>query len=700
MEDDEIDQEEPEEEDVRVEDETYLTVDEDEEKINNDKEEIDDNEEIESPKNVEDEEEEEEEEEDKKKKPRQEKKRFGHSNRKFREILGKRESKKEELEKREGNLRQRLDVLECSMPAVMVWNVWERMSQGAPVPNLHRLMEKQFRTPAAGEVYCPSTPSRHYDCRVREIEAERKAAQRRLDEARLLWLEKEVKLKERREKLEDAKRIQKERKEKIERLTNEAKKLKEALKKVNEEDITGECGDIQCRERWLSGVNSVDSIKASDVECLAHLRQLAENELTMKKQIADLERREETYMRTLQHADEMWSKMEGDTADTLSALQEQLDAKTETNQQLASRISELEDELEKLRARMALCKAELTKYVSVERIERITGSEDDFAKTTDKMVGIRPKIADKAIEKENDVLDKEILMKVDVEDKEVSIVRPKSEEEIIDAEKPTELIEPEDEEAIVDAEEPTELIEPEDKEAIVDAEEPTELIEPEDEEAIADAEEPTELIELGEEEAIVDAEESTALGEPEDAEAIVDAEEPSEPMEPHVGIDIEKPTEPTELKKIDAIHQYLAMLGSLDELYADDDYGVCSPEYECYEDWQEPDMDEEPDLSPIVFKKAVHPIDDTKEAVKEPIDDKEIDRDIRQPEETERKIRTPILEGIIDKDSVNVPLDKLRSWFDTVESIGLVISRCSTCSVVKLDINTLIEEIGEYAGVR
>lgn len=342
---------------------------------------------------------------------------------------------------------------------------------------------------------------------------------------------------------------------------------------------------------------------------MARLRQLAENELTMKKQIAELERREETYMRTLQHADEMWSKMEGDTADTLSALQAQLDTKTETNQQLASRICELEDELEKLRTRMALCKSELTKYVSVERIETITGSEDDFAKTTDKMVGIKPKIADKAIEKEYEVLDKEILMKVDVEDKEVSI----------DAEKPTEVTKPEDEETVIDGEKPTEIMEPDDEGKIIDP---------------------------------------------------------------------EKPTKPIEPEKMDAIHKYLSMLGSLDELYYDDDYGVCSPEYECYEDWQEPETDEEQpltvraDFGPIISEKIV-PTDDMKDKLEElkQIDDKDeimeqpakVEK-IEQPTDVEKKVKEAEFEASIDKDSANVPLVKLRSWFYTVDSIRSVIS--------------------------
>ncbi|XP_043494465.1 uncharacterized protein LOC122519202 [Polistes fuscatus] len=541
--------------------------------------------------------------------------------RQFREIIGKQELKREELEKREGNLRQRLDVLECSMPAVMVWNVWQRMAQGAPIPNLQQLIEKQFRTPAAGESCCPNTPSQHYDCRIREVEAERKTAHRRLEEARILWLEKDAKLKERRDKLEEAKKIQEERKGKIECLTKEAKKLRETLKKMDEQSEdemagfceSGECGDVQCRERWLRGVSSVDSIKAIDVECLARLRQLAESELMMKKQIAELERKEETYMRTLQHADEMWSKIEGDTADTSSALQEQLDRKANANQQLASRICELEDELEKLRVRMALCRSELTKYTSVEKIETIIGGEDDFAKTTDKMVGIRPKVAAKVIGREDDladVLDKEILIKDKQDDKETL--------------------------------------------AKVD---------------------------------VQDKEVSPVIG---------------------------RPTEPMEPEKMDAMHKYLAMLGSLEELYYDDDYGICGSEFACYEEnWQGIATDVELSTTytgstPVISEKII-PTDDIKEELDEeieeddiltqlideaivksefkhiPEDSKEIDETFKkeddyEEEEIYEEIYEPedILEEIdkpvIDQDNAIIPLNKLRSWVNNVDSIRLVIS--------------------------
>ena len=156
----------------------------------------------------------------------------------FREMIGKHEIKNEELEKKEGDLRQRLEMLECSMPAVMVWNIW-RMSQGAPVPSLRRVVEKQFQGFASGGLPCPSTPSQHYDCRVREVEAERKQAQRRADEARALWAEKEFALEEQKRKLEEARRTQALHKERIEKLTNQVKELKKAKESEGESCQTG-----------------------------------------------------------------------------------------------------------------------------------------------------------------------------------------------------------------------------------------------------------------------------------------------------------------------------------------------------------------------------------------------------------------------------------------------------------------------------
>ncbi|XP_053981521.1 uro-adherence factor A-like [Hylaeus volcanicus] len=344
--------------------------------------------------------------------------------RRFREIIGKREMKNEELEKQQGNLKQRLNILECSMPAVMVWNIW-RMTQGGSVPNLGRVLEKQFQGAASGEVYCPSSPSRHFDCRVREVEAERKQAQKRLEEARTLWLEKMATLEDREKMLEEARKLEKEQKERIEQLAVEARKLREAKSAVEDEGScqAGECGVIECKKKWLDKVPSNASIKSSDIECLEKLQELAEAELNMKRQIADLERREEDYMRTLQQADELWSKLEGDAASTLSGLQEQLDTKTAANQEMADRICQLEDELEKLRTRMASCRSELEKFLSIGKIETLIGRDDDFADVTDGTTSFGIVTKHETIGRDDDF--------ADVDEKDVSIMREMAEKDTL-----------------------------------------------------------------------------------------------------------------------------------------------------------------------------------------------------------------------------------------------------------------------------
>lgn len=282
----------------------------------------------------------------------------------FREMIGKYENRNDELEQRETDLRQRLEMLECSMPAVMVWNIW-RMAQGAPVSQLREVVEKQFVEPGAGFGNCPSTPSQHWDCRVREIEAERKEARRRAEQARQVFRAKEEALEIQKRQVEEARKLQEERKLQIAGLEGEAKRLRDQLKKAQGDEgfcQTGECGEIKCRDAWLQGAASASSIHSTDLECLARLQDLAEAELCMKRQIAELERRECAYMRTLQQADEMWAKMEDENASSLGELREQLDAKVAANQQLADRIVELEDEIERLRAQLSRTSAALEEY--------------------------------------------------------------------------------------------------------------------------------------------------------------------------------------------------------------------------------------------------------------------------------------------------------------------------------------------------
>lgn len=336
------------------------------------------------------------------------------------DIIDKREQRREELDKMEGNLRQRLDMLECSIPAVMVWNIW-RMSQGAPVCRIKRILEKQFKD--TRELSCRSTPSCHYDCRIREVEAERKLALKKVEEARTLWSEKLTTLEERKRKLDEARRIQEEQKNAIERLNEESRVLREATeKKAMEMGELCQCGDTQCKQRYLSKVSSVMSVESEDIQCLEKLQRLAEEEVITKREIAELERREEAYMRTLQQTDELWSKMEGDMITTTSGLQEQLDMKTAANQQLANRVCELEDALEKCRARLAACRAELEKFQSIEKVEAMIGRDDDVAKVVDKEVAVRAKVVHRPIGRVDDVAtvkDDEVLARVEIADEEV-----------------------------------------------------------------------------------------------------------------------------------------------------------------------------------------------------------------------------------------------------------------------------------------
>lgn len=354
----------------------------------------------------------------------------------FRDIIGKREQRKEELEKTEGDLRQRLDVLECSVPAVMVWNIW-RMAQGAPVCGIRRMLERQFKDAAAPS--CRDTPSRHYDCRVREVEAERKTALKKVEEARALWAEKLSSLEERRRKLDEAKRIQQDQRDTMERLSEEARALREAMEKAGEmRDEScryGECGDTQCKGRWLGRVSSMTSIESGDIRCLDKLQRLAEEEMIVKREIAELERREEAYMRTLQQADELWSKIEVDASGATNALQEQLDMKTAANQQLADRVCELEDALEQCRKKMAACQAELERLTGIEKLEVTVGRDDDVAEVANKRVAARVKVVHRPIGRTDDVAtvkddgalarievtDETTLARIEVADEETSV---------------------------------------------------------------------------------------------------------------------------------------------------------------------------------------------------------------------------------------------------------------------------------------
>ncbi|XP_020291116.1 titin-like [Pseudomyrmex gracilis] len=609
------------------------------------------------------------------------------------DIIGKREQRREELKKMEGDLRQRLDMLECSMPAVMMWNIW-KMSEGAPVCRIKRILEKQFKD--ARELSCRSTPSRHYDSRIRDAEAERKLALNKVEEARNLWSEKLVKLEEKRRKLEEAKRIQEEQKNAIERLSKEAKMLREEMEKrdvdaqQNGSCQYGECGDMKCRQRWLDKtlrLSSVTSIESGDIQCLEKIEQLAEEEVIIKRDIAELERREEAYMRTLQDTDEFWSKMEDEAVTTTKALKEQLDMKTAANQQMADRVCELEDALEKCRKKMAECRTQLEKFLSIEKIEATIGRDDDVAEVTDKEVVVRTRVVHRPIGRVDDVAtvkDDEVLVRAEVADKEM-FARP----------------------IVVDAEAEVTFVR-DDKDITVKPD-------------VIDlaVDHPADLVEIKDEEIAV---------RPEDL--------------------------PYEQQKLKEVREYLAQLSSLEELYKEGE--PCPPDFVCNDVVKSPtgmtdeelialgldpaapikkidkkiptDEERERQFREEFAKKANHVVDDIKkkeEKTNEILDvetkqefvEKAVELTAVETPVREIVTRPAISEKVTDDSSITMPddvkpevkkieqdiviqRDTILSWIDTIDTIRTKTAKHPNCHAAKQDADTLAEQIGVYIGIK
>ncbi|XP_032663644.1 titin-like [Odontomachus brunneus] len=572
----------------------------------------------------------------------------------FCDMIGRREQRREELGKMEGDLRQRLDMLECSMPAMMAWNIC-RMTQGMSACGVRRVLEEHFKT--ASELPSRGTPSCHYDCRVREVEAERKLALKKLEEARALWTEKIQALGERKRQLEEARKVQEEQRHAMERLNEEIEALREAAEE--ESCRHGKCSDKRCGPRWLAKVFSVTSIESGDVECLGKLEQLAEEELLIKKDIAELERREDAYMRTLQRADELWSKAEDDAVSAASALQEQLDTKTAANQQLAGRVCELEDALEQYRARMAACRSELEKFLSIEKLEAVIGRDDDVAEVTDRAVAVRPKVTHRPIGRLDDVAtvkDDEVLARVEVADDEVLARVEVADEEVL---------------------------------AVIAATD-------------ADA---TAAILLGDDKYVSARPESTDLAVDRQVDLVPVTEEES----------VVRPEDfDYEQRRFQEVKEYLAQLDSLEELY-EDDGEPCPPDFVCNGVVASPTgmTDEE------LIAMGMEPIAEaTEEARKLAANEEqrrrmeaakitdEIERRARV--DTERKvpvaddgpITTPKVRRLDPDQDVVIRRDELLSWIGKIDTIRTKIAKYPELQTVKKEADILAEQIGAYIGVK
>ncbi|XP_011640632.1 uncharacterized protein LOC105429382 [Pogonomyrmex barbatus] len=556
------------------------------------------------------------------------------------DIIDEREQKREELEKVEGDLRQRLDMLECSMPAVMVWNIW-RMSQGAPVCRMKRILEKQFKD--VRELSCRSTPSCHYDCRVREAEAERKLALRKVEEARALWSEKLATLEGRKRKLDEARRVQEEQKNALERVNQEARELREAMEKraMVEVDESCQCGDTRCKRKHPRKIFSVTSVEPEDIQCLEKLQRLAEQEVIMKREIAELERREEAYMKTLQQADELWSKMEGDTVCVTNGLREQLDMKIAANQQLANRVCELEDALEKCRTRLAACRAELEKFLSIEKVEATIGRDDDIARVADKEVAVKAKVVHRPIGRVDDVAmvkDDEVLAKVEVFDEKIL-----AKVEVADVEALA-RVEVEDREALARV-----VVTDVDAEVALAVDDKIVSVKPDLVDRAVDR--PADLVRI------------------EDAEIIIRPEDFA-----------------YEEQRFKEVREYLAQLGSLEELYEDD--GVpCPPDFICNG----------------VVPSPTGMTDEELIALGVEVEKRDAILDVPVTiicEEAADDVRAEEIKKIEADRGVMIDRDTILSWINRIDTIRATAAKHPDCHTVKKDADILAEEISIYVGIK
>ncbi|XP_066585133.1 flagellar attachment zone protein 1-like [Prorops nasuta] len=311
----------------------------------------------------------------------------------FQQLINKSEMNRSKLSKREDCLRKRLNMLECALPAVMISNICT--PQNARSANICEAIQQQLR--CFDRRPSRDTPSQHFDKRVREAECRRKEEERKAEEARRVLAEKLAVLEARKREVEKIERIHKEKRENISRLKDKALKIRERKGKKNKSDWfceRAECGELRCLERLFDNDGSVGSIKSEDLDCLKRLEDSAKTELGLKKQIADLERQEETYARAMQQAEEFWHDCQGEQPMVITELQ----SKIEANRQLAQRVCELEDQLEKMTKQLAKCKSDLSEYTERETMDNVTGGDDDFAKVADKRAAAKPRVAEAGTE--------------------------------------------------------------------------------------------------------------------------------------------------------------------------------------------------------------------------------------------------------------------------------------------------------------
>lgn len=251
-------------------------------------------------------------------------------------MLNKYEQRNYDLEEREVDLRHRLEMLEGSIPALVIWNMWRivqdtRISRSdatsaAKSRCLVKVTNSEHRGGGEGRpntalessvTLCPPCPSTLDSSGFQDIEDQGPRIETALIGSEEVCRPIEERLRLQLQDLETE----------VVLLKAEIQICKESEEKYRQRisELEGELDDIKCGPQ-VDGSTATDNAaeteltqgeltdeqlrRCTKLECVIKAQELAESEVSMKKRIVELEVKEKAYMETLQRADELWSDME------------------------------------------------------------------------------------------------------------------------------------------------------------------------------------------------------------------------------------------------------------------------------------------------------------------------------------------------------------------------------------------------------
>jgi chromosome segregation ATPase len=250
-------------------------------------------------------------------------------------MLNKYEQRNYDLEEHEVELRHRLEMLEGSIPALVIWNMW-RILQDTRISRtdatsaamsmcLVKVNNAEHRSGGEGRpnttldssvTVRPPCPSTLDSSRFQEIEDQGPRIETALIGSEKVCRPIEERLRFQLQDLEAE----------VVLLKAEILSCKESEEKYRERisELEGELVDIKNGSHVDGSTENDNIVKAeltqneldvqlrrcTNLECMNKAQELAESEASMKKRILELEMKERAYMETLQRADELWSDME------------------------------------------------------------------------------------------------------------------------------------------------------------------------------------------------------------------------------------------------------------------------------------------------------------------------------------------------------------------------------------------------------